>query len=189
GQQIDRLDTMLTGLAESIDETVADAVRAAVVVAVREAVQAVLSEVLTNPEILAQLRDALPPPPVATPTAGPTLKERLAPAWAWLGAGVRAGLVAWQGGPNRLREGAARVKERFQKAGQAVWLRLCLLRPFRGQLLLAVGVGVAAGVAAFLAAPWLAAILSGLGGFMTAVVVQGGLLLLRLAAVGGHPRR
>ena len=80
------------------------------------------------------------------------------------------------------------MKERFQKAGQAVWLRLRLLRPFRGQLLLAVGVGVAAGVAAFLAAPWLAAILSGLGGFMTAVVVQGGLLLLRLAAVGGHPR-
>ena len=63
-----------------------------------------------------------------------------------------------------------------------------LLRHFRGQLLLAVGAGVAAGVAAFLAAPWLAALLSSLGGFMTAIVVQGGVLLLRLATVSYQPR-
>jgi len=187
--QIDRLDTMLSGLAESIDETVADAVRAAVVVAVREAVQAVLSEVLTNPELLAQLREALPSstPPVATPVAGPTLKERLTRAWSWLGARVRSVVGVCQGGLNRLGEGATHVKERVQKAGRAVWQRLRLLRPFGGQLLLAAGVGVAAGVAAFLAAPWLAAVLSGLGGFMTAVVVQGGVLLLGLAAVS-QPR-
>jgi hypothetical protein len=80
------------------------------------------------------------------------------------------------------------VKERVRKAGQAVWLRLRLLRHFRSQLLLALGVGVAAGVVAFLAAPWLAALLSGLGGFMTAVVVQGGVVLLRLAAVTYQPR-
>jgi hypothetical protein len=43
-------------------------------------------------------------------------------------------------------------------------------------------------VAAFLAAPWLAALLSGLGGFMTAVAVQGGVLLLRLAAASIQPR-
>src|SRR5262249_44670022 len=156
--QIDRLDTMLSGLAESIDETVADAVRAAVVVAVREAVQAVLSEVLTSTEILAKLRDALPPPvatPMATPASGPTLKESLARTWSWLGGRVRSVLVACQGGLNQLGEGAVRVKKRLQKAGQAVWLRL--LRPFGGQLLLAAGIGVAAGVAAFLAAPWLAA--------------------------------
>jgi hypothetical protein len=190
--QIDRLDTMLEGLSDNLNEAVADAVRAAVVVAVREAFQAVLSEVLTNPEILAQLRDALPvapeTPPVAKPVAGPTVKERLAKVWSWLGAKVRAVVGACQGGLNRLGEGATHVKERVQKAAQAVWLRLRLLRHFRGQLLLAVGVGVAAGVAAFLAAPWLAAVLSGLGGFMTAVAVQGGVLLLRLAAVSIQPR-
>src|SRR5262249_6673646 len=133
--QIDRLDTMLEGLAENLNEAVADAVRAAVVVAVREAVQAVLTEGLSNPEILAQLRDALPPstPPVATPVAGPTLKERLAGAWSWLGARVRSVLGACKGGLNRLGEGAAYVKERIQQAGQAVWLRLRLLRHFRGQ--------------------------------------------------------
>src|SRR5262249_25777549 len=189
--QIDRLDTMLSGLAESIDETVADAVRAAVVVAVREAVQAVLTEVLSNPEVLARLRDTLPPsiPPVAKPALGPRVKERLARAWSWLAAKVRGAVAACLESLHRLGEGAAKVKERVQQAGQAVWLRLRLLRHFRGQLLLAVGVGVAAGVAAFLAAPWLAAVLSGLGGFMTAVAVQGGVLLLPLAAAGGQPRR
>jgi hypothetical protein len=190
--QIDRLDTMLEGLSENLNEAVADAVRAAVVVAVREAVQAVLSEVLTNPEILAQLRDALPPtpatPPVAKPVAGPTVKERLAQVWSWLGAKMRLAVGVCKGGLNWVGEGAAHVQERVRKAGQAVWLRLRLLRHFRGQLLLASGVGVAAGVAAFLAAPWLAALLSGLGGFMTAVAVQGGVLLLRLAAVSIHPR-
>ena len=71
---------------------------------------------------------------------------------------------------------------------QATWLRLRVLRHFRGQLLLALGVGVAGGVLAFVAAPWLAALLGGLGGFMTAIVVQGGVLLLRLAAVSYQPR-
>src|SRR5262245_8744291 len=157
--QIDRLDTMLSGLAESIDETVADAVRAAVVVAVREAVQAVLSEVLTSPEVLAQLRDALPPPPlatpVATPAAGPTLKERLAQAWSWLGTKVRSVLGACQGGLNRLGAAAVCQCRRVQHAARATWLRLRVLRYFRGQVLLALGLGTAAGVAAYLAAPWL----------------------------------
>jgi hypothetical protein len=112
----------------------------------------------------------------------------MARVWSWLGAKVRAVVGAGQAGIYWLGEGAACVRERVQKAGQAVWLRLWLLRHFRGQLLLAVGVGVAAGVAAFVAAPWLAALLSGLGGFMTAIVVQGGVLLLRLAAVSYPPR-
>jgi hypothetical protein len=187
--QIDRLDSLLDGLSENLSEAVADAVKAAVV----QAVQTVLTEVLTNPEVLAKLRDALPPAtpatlPVATVVRGPRWKERMAKAWSWLGEKVRAVVGACQSGINRLWEGASRVKERVRKAGQAVWLRLRLLRHFRGQLLLALGVGVAAGVAAFLAAPWLAALLSGLGGFMTAVVVQGGLVLLRLAAVTYQPR-
>jgi hypothetical protein len=191
--QIDRLDTMLEGLSENLNEAVADVVRTAVVIAVREAVQGALAEVLSNPAILARLRDALPPmptipTPVARPGDGPTLKARLSQVWSWLGAQVRALTGTCQGALNGFAAGAAHARDRLQKAGQVVWLRLRLLRHFRGQLLLALGVGVAAGVAAFLAAPWLAALLSGLGGFMTAVVVQGGVLLLRLAAVGGHPR-
>jgi hypothetical protein len=187
--QIDRLDRLLDGLSENLSEAVADAVKAAVV----QAVNTVLTEVLTNPEVLAKLRAALPPAtpaaqPVATRVRGPRLKERLAKAWSWLGAKVRAVLGACQTGINWLGDGAARVKDRVRKTGQPFWLRLRLLRHFRGQLLLALGVGVAAGVAAFVAAPWVAAMLSGLGGFMTAVVVQGGVVLLRLAAVSYQPR-
>jgi hypothetical protein len=185
--QIDRLDHLLDGLSENLTEAVADAVRSAVV----QAVQTVLTEILTNPAVLAKLRDTLPPmptppPPVARPGAGPTMKEQLSQVWSWLGAQVRAVIGTCQTGINGLCAGAVRAQERIQQAGQAVWLRLRLLRHFRGQLLLALG--VAAGVAAFLAAPWLAALLSGLGGFMTAVVVQGGVLLLRLAAVSCPPR-
>src|SRR5262249_23255095 len=150
---------LVDGLSENLTEMVVDAARAAVVAAVQE--------VLSNPEVLAKLRDALPPAtpvaqPVATPARGPRWKHRLAKAWSWLGEKVRAVVGACRNGISRLGEGAARVKERVQKAGHAVWLRLRILRHFRGQLLLAVGVGLAAGVAAFLAAPWLAALLSGL---------------------------
>jgi hypothetical protein len=183
--QIDRLDRLLDGLSENLTEAVADAVRAAVL----QAVETVLTEVLTNPAVLAKLRDALPPATTVTPpVARPSWKERMAKVWSWLGAKVRLVVGACQSGLNQLGTAATHVKQRVQNAGHGVWLRLRLLRHFRGQLLLALGVGVAAGVAAFLAAPWLAALLSGLGGFMTAVAVQGGVLLLRLAAVSIQPR-
>src|SRR5262247_4178347 len=83
--QIDRLDSLLDGLSENLTEAVADAVKAAVV----QAVQAVLTEVLTNPAVLAKLRDALPPATTVTPpVAKPSLQERLAKIWSWLGAKV-----------------------------------------------------------------------------------------------------
>jgi hypothetical protein len=179
-EQIDRLDTMLDGLSENLTEAVADAVRAAVVTAV----QTVLTEVLTNTEVLARLRDALPPATPATPpVTGPGLGQRPFQAWSWLSKKLRLVLGACRGGLGWLCEGAARVNEGVQKAAQAVWLRLRVLRHFQGQLVLSLGIGVAAGVTAYLAAPWLAALLSGLGGFTTAVVVQGAILLLRLVAM------
>src|SRR5215510_16198899 len=91
--QIDRLDRLLDGLSENLTEAVADAVKAAVV----QAVQTVLTEILTNPAVLAKLRDALPPP---TPRAvsGPRLGERLSQAWCWLGRKLRAVLAACRDG-------------------------------------------------------------------------------------------
>src|SRR6185436_14172824 len=55
-EQIDRLDVILDGLAESLSGAVADAVRETVGLSVKEAVQAVLIEVLGNPAVLAKLR-------------------------------------------------------------------------------------------------------------------------------------
>src|SRR5215510_6690607 len=108
--QIDRLDRLLDGLSENLTEAVADAVRAAVV----QAVQTVLTELLTNPAVLAKLRDALPPP---TPKAVscPRLRERLSQAWSWLGDKLRSVWRVCQDGLNGLGSEAARQYERVHK--------------------------------------------------------------------------
>src|SRR4051794_24866038 len=61
--QIDRLDRVLDGLAEGLNEAVALEVRRAVGLAVREAVQAAIREVLTSPDLADRLR------PTKTPVA------------------------------------------------------------------------------------------------------------------------
>src|SRR5262249_38293393 len=50
--QLDRLGSILDGLAEALNERVAAAVRDAVAAAVREAVDVALKEVLSRPELL-----------------------------------------------------------------------------------------------------------------------------------------
>jgi hypothetical protein len=181
--QIDRLDHLLDGLAENLTEAVADAVRSAVV----QAVQTVLTEILTNPAVLAKLRDALPPTPRVTASRS-RLRERLVQAWSWLGAKGRAVLKTCQDGMNRLGSVGARQYEHAKKFATATWVRLRVLRHFQHQLLLALVIGVAGGAAVYLAGPWLAAVLGGLGSFLTAVAVQSSVLLLRFVAVSGLPR-
>lgn len=61
----------------------------------------------------------------------------------------------------------------------AVRACLCVVRPYRNPLLAAAGVGVLAGVLAYLAGPWFASVASGLGGFATTLLVQAGLWLRR----------
>src|SRR5262245_21315837 len=97
--QLDRLDTILDGLAEALNESVAEAVRDAVTAAVREAVEVALTEVLRRPELL---RAALaahggPAAGVATPATGKASVGRQLrraggglSAWAW-GASARVG--------------------------------------------------------------------------------------------------
>src|SRR5262249_47025833 len=136
--QIDRLDRLLDGLSENLTEAVADAVRAAVV----QAVQTVLTEVLTNPAVLAKVRDA-PPPPTPKAVRGPRLGERLSQAGSWLGAKVRSVLAACRDGLNRFGSAATCQYERIEKVATTTWTRLRVLRHFRGQLLLALMIGVA----------------------------------------------
>src|SRR5262245_17521018 len=57
-EQIDRLDNILDGLAEALNESVAAAVQQAVGEAVAAAVQAAVVEVLTNPELQKRLHPA-----------------------------------------------------------------------------------------------------------------------------------
>jgi hypothetical protein len=156
GDQIDRLDAMLNGLAEGLSDAVARAVKDAVGAAVNEAVQVVLREALTSPELLVRLQGAAPaaaaaPAPAAYPPAGAVAKEggppsRWATAWkapaAWLGAA---------GSRSVRRLGQAR------RWAAGAWARVRALGPYKYRLLAVAGVGVAVGAAACLAGPRLAA--------------------------------
>ena len=57
---------------------------------------------------------------------------------------------------------------------------MAVVRHCKAQLLVALGVGFAAGSAAYFAGPWLAVAASGLGGFTATAAVQGWLWLRRV---------
>ena len=167
--QLDRLDQILDGLAEGLNEAVVTAVKEAVTVAVEQAVRAVLAEVLTNAALLDKLRGTVPAP---TPKARwSRLKTCLRRAGAWLGAG-------WA----KVRRACATARTGSARAMAGAWARWQMVRRFRAPLLTALAVGAAAGVAAYFAGPWLAALASGVGGFAAALAVQAGLWLRRAVA-------
>jgi hypothetical protein len=182
-EQIDRLDAILDGLSDALNESVAQAVREASAVAVREAVQGVLTELMTNPQVLAALHPTPPAgPPVPPP---PTLRDRLgmlgavlAARWHDLGQGCRASARV-------IQQGVAASWRGAHRAGGTVWSRCLLLGKIKKQILTALGVGVVAALLTWLAGPWLATLISGLGGFATTLAAQFGLWLRRL--LGGTP--
>src|SRR5262249_7482708 len=162
-EQIDRLDSLLDGLADNLNAAVADAVRDAVGGAVREAVQVTLLELLAHPEIKSLLQAATascsaPPSPKTPPddTDGrPGQRDRLGAAGAWAGrqAGVAGNACARAG--------------RWLKAGLlGVW-------QLRTRLLTAVGLGAAVGLAAYLAGPWLSALAGGALGCAVSLFTRG----------------
>jgi hypothetical protein len=177
--QLDRLDGILDGLADGLNEAVAGAVKEAVGLAVQQSVQAVLTEVLSNPDLLALLRglaalpateqDANAPPP------GPRLGQRFGRVVAKVASGVRAAARACGRAGQEVRQAAENL---LHQAGQ-VCASLC--RPvrrfaasawgicraawaYRSRALLVVGVAASAGLGAYAAGPWLAAVTGGLGG-------------------------
>src|SRR5262245_29708995 len=89
--QLDRLDMILDGLAENLNEAVAmaaaNSVKEIVNVAVQEAVRAALVEILSNTEVQKRLTHARP----ATPTMI-HLREKAASCWSWI---VRAAKGTW----------------------------------------------------------------------------------------------
>jgi hypothetical protein len=161
-EQIDRLDAILTGLADALNKSVAAAVTAAVAQAVREAVQAVLTDVLTNPELLQLLHGAAAGAAVPA-AAGPGLGACLRRAGGRVAEGARAA-----------RDGCASLWGRAWQGLGALGPGLALVHRHRRRVLAATGVGVAAGVVAYLAGPLLSAALSALAGFTAALAVRAG---------------
>jgi hypothetical protein len=134
-----------------------------------------LAELSANPDLLDRLRAALgvttPAPAPAAPAPPAARATRVAQARAWLGAGWRkvCGACAMTAGA------AARAVAAVRARWQAV-------RRFQVPLLRALTVGTVAGVAAYFASPWFAALASGLGGFTAMIAVQTSLWLRRTFA-------
>ena len=191
-EQIDRLDAILDGLAEGINDTVVTAVQEAVQLAVRAAVV----EVLTNEELRRRLQPAAAGP---APTGG-WVGRLLGKARAILGgllrlvaggcAGAAAALrKAWACGAEALGPGTARTRAaaacgRVASAARQLWTKVvalkCLALRFRRPVLVALGVGAAAGVLAYFSGPWAAAAAGWLSGFVTTLAVQAGVALRKL---------
>jgi hypothetical protein len=161
-EQIDRLDKILDGLAEALNGAVADAVTHAVGLAVKEAVQTVLTEVLSNPDIRAHPQGSTPAPtaadayPAILPTGTSTVRRV---------AQSVARLVRWC--TSRLHALAQLGRRAVQQVGRVatnLLARVRGLRFFVRPLAAALLLGVATGIAAYCAGPWLAGVVGGAGG-------------------------
>ena len=193
-EQINRLDNMLEGLSEGLNDAVADAVKAAVGIAVKEAVQAVLREILTNPDFRARLRpmpetlapEQLNSEPLKT-SSSPSFGERLNGAWQ-LARDFMVRLRAACAEPLRKLRTLASTTWQFASEPRSAWRMYSeVLRPFRSQLLTALGVGLVVAVVVWYAGPWLAALVGGIGGFVISLAVQASLWLRQILAASAEP--
>ena len=171
--QLDRLDCMLEGLSEALNESVATAVR--------EAVSAVLTELLTNPELQARLQGAVPSS-ASTPIPNgnapkPILVKSLNWVWQRVNASIEDACQAcrsrWQQATGACRRVWRCAVQSVARGCQSLWHIRRLALPVMAALI----VGGLCGAGAYYAGPRLGAMVSGLGGFTTALGVQAGLWL------------
>src|SRR5262245_1044426 len=172
--QLDRLDSILDGLSDALNEAVATAVEGAVERAVKQAVgeavretlQAVIAEVVSNPDLLAAARTLLAPgTPADVPTDPPEPPERPRGLFRRACDKVQAGVAAAGSACAVVAGQAAGVKA----AVRAGW---GLTKRFKGRVLAACGVGVAAGALTYLAAPWLGVAAASAVGFVGTLAVK-----------------
>ncbi|HYT89736.1 MAG TPA: hypothetical protein VEL76_13595 [Gemmataceae bacterium] len=183
--QLDRLDNILDALSDGLNEAVATAVegaveravRQAVGLAVKEAMQAVLTEVLTNADLLATLRTVLPTTPAESTPNPPEPPKSL---WRRACDGLKVGLVAAGTACTAFAGHLGGVKT----AARSGWR---LAKKFKGRVLAACGIGVAAGVVTYWAGPWLGIAAGWLSGFAVSLAVQGRNALRRLFAPAPVP--
>jgi hypothetical protein len=203
--QLDRLDTILDGLADNLNEAVAvaaaDSMKEIVNVAVQEAVHAALFEVLSNGE----LRKRLANQPA---DAQPTTIRLVRSCWAWVvgtAKGIWNKIVAVTvAAGDRLKEkggslvAAAGVKAR--QAGKEIarrarggWMLMAALaalaKRFRWQLLVALGIGVLVGAVCYFAGREVASLGCGLAGFVGSLASDAMTRLRRMLPwpVGSEP--
>ena len=164
--QIDRLDDILDGLADALNGAVADAARDGARLAVKEAI----FEVLTTPELrglIARPQTTAPPAapgPVPVPSVLTRLKTYLA---ALRDRAAKAVKPAIDAATTKCR--AAKPVVAAAKSVVALAWR------FKRVALTGLGVGLATTAASYLAPHPVSAALTGVGGTLSALAVQGGL--------------
>jgi hypothetical protein len=156
--QLDRLDNTIDALADGVNKAVADAVREAVTLAVQQAIELVVREVLARPELLRQLTGQTIPAAVPAATepvpAKPAKPAMLMSVLSWIGSKFR-GIFKWAGRkscgvPSRIRSVCQWAREK----GQSVWA-------FRGAVAVSLLIGLAVGMAGYLAGPFLSSVALG----------------------------
>jgi hypothetical protein len=168
--QIDRLDTILSGLSEALNESVAASVREATAQAVEKAVETTLRELLSSPELLTLIGSTRAPvgepapPPANAPASG--LRGRVGSVFSWAGQKFRAA-----------RDACGRKLSGLRARLLALW-------GFRPRLLVALGAGAAVGLAAYVAGPLLAALFGAAVGFATSLAARARLWWKHMAARG-----
>jgi hypothetical protein len=160
--QLDRLDTILDGLAEALNESVASAVKDTVGQVVKEAVETTIREVLSNPDLLQAALTQQMPAPTHKPSrslfknalaallhmshqAASKVKNALGCAW------TRA-----LGKLGKVSAVASSALQHVRTAASFAWR-------YRWTCATALGVGVVAGVAVYHAGPMIASVVCGLG--------------------------
>jgi hypothetical protein len=172
--QLDRLDTIIDGLADSLHETVAMAtanvVKETLTVVVQEAVRGALVEILTNSELQKQLAGNVQPPvPLMV-----RLAAKARSCWSWLKSTVKGACSQLKQMVSSL---ATAASTKVQKARQQVVHRakMCwmwtvalavLAKRFRFQLGMAVSIGILVGVVCYLGGREIASLGCGLAGFV-----------------------
>ena len=162
--QIDRLDGILDGLADALNGAVADAAREGARLAVKEAIL----EVLASPE----LRGLIARPPAAPPT---TVPAPVPGVWARL----KARLAALRDSvAEAVKPAVHAAAEKCRQAGPALATARSLLGVawrFKRVALTGLAVGLATTAASYLAPHPVSAALTGVGGTLSALALQGGL--------------
>ena len=169
--QIDRLDDILDGLADALNGAVADAAREGARLAVKEAI----FEVLTNPELrglIARPQTTTAPPAAPNPVPAPVLAPSV---WAKLKTRLAA-LRARAAQAVKPAVEAAATKCRAAKPVLATAKSVVALAwRFKRVALTGLGVGLVTTAASYLAPHPVSAALTGVGGTLSALAVQGGL--------------
>jgi len=177
GDQLDRLDSIIDALAEGLPGAVADACRDGARLAVKDAI----IEILSNPELRAMLTP-MRPEPVVAPSPAPVPEEPKKPGlWSRIKARIAAVRNSFTGATTKAKSVVTSRFKAARSAAAAVANVTGEVFPVQRVGLVAFGVGLVVGVGCLMVPQTAAAVVGGVGAAFTAVGVQTGHWLKRVA--------